>query len=132
MKTTLPEDLRTGKGGGSTIIETSVRGQRRLHWYQVGDAAQAIKRIEQDLHDNPPYDWTSWRELWIVGGGPTATGLLCIADDPLEAVRMFCESGSRHRVPHYMLDLNRDATRALVGQHLGENLGKCGTSDLIS
>lgn len=122
---------RTGKGGSSTQIELSIKGTVTKYWYAVGDAAQAIKRIEQDLHDSPPDGWTAWRELWITGGGADASGLLCIDDNPIDSVRMFVEGGGPgHRTPHFMLDLNRSDSRALLAEHLKEDCGKYGTSDL--
>lgn len=132
-KSQLPEDLRrfddTGHaiGGAASNIEVSVKGEQRRYWYAVGDAAQAINRIEQDLRDN----CTGFREMWVTGGGSNASGLLCIADDPIEAVRMFVEGGGPgHRVPYFMLDLNRSPSRDLLAHHLGEGLGKYGTADL--
>lgn len=114
---------RPGIGGATNILVLRIYGEELRCWVAVGDEAQAIKRIEQALHDAADLRTNRiWRTLYLAGAtGGTGMSSIMLADKATIAA-------ASERNDLVVVSLGTDGSRRLAGVLLGQDLGQFGTN----
>lgn len=114
---------RPGIGGATNTLTLRIYGEELRCWVSVGDEAQAIKRIEQALHDAADLRTNGiWRTLYLAGAtGGTGMSSIMIADKATIAA----ESERNDLV---VVSLGTSSSRQLAGVWLKQDLGQFGTN----